>query len=470
MMLSNKFRQNAILANAAEYGELARQLHWITSEEAQVAEAERSRRLAALGRAVNLAFKQTKPHMGPLSPGCRICGEGDWSCLFINGKCNCCCFYCPTSQSDIGLPTTQRISFPRPCDYADYIRYFDFKGVSMSGGEPLLTLDRTLKYMKALNRTPGHALHVWLYTNGTLLNENIVGRLADAGLDEIRFDLSAASYDLKKLKLAIGRIPCVTVEIPAISEDFDQVSKLLAVLKEAGVDHLNLHQLRLTRHNSARLKSRPYTFLHGEKVTVLESELAALGLMQAAATQRVELPINYCSFVYKHRYQAAAARKRNARFILKGHESITENGFIRTMSIIGDPEAIGRQAQILNKYESRRDQWVITGKKDCLYFNETLFSLIDFGCCDLHLSYAEAVLSANLSYRCAFRQIPLNSDKKVYIEKCPLQTNLPVDRTQMEFFEKCFLKKDCNLSVPEQPIDSDIIGFESIKPHLQDYF
>lgn len=469
-MPSHKFRQNAILANAAEYGELARELRWITSEEARVAEAERSRRLAALGRAVSLGFKQTKPHLGPLSPGCRICGEGDWSCLFINGKCNCRCFYCPTSQDDLGLPTTQRISFSKPADYADYIRHFDFKGVSLSGGEPLLTLDRTLKYMNALRRKPGPALHIWLYTNGTLLTEEIIGRLADAGLDEIRFDLSAAAYDLKKLKMSIGRIPCVTVEIPAISEDFDQVGKLLPVLKEAGVDHLNLHQLRLTRHNSARLKSRPYTFLHGEKVTVLESELAALGLMQAAATQRLELPINYCSFVYKHRYQAAAARRRNAHFILKGHETITENGFIRAMAIIGDPEAIGRQAQILSRQAAHDSQWTITGQKDCLLFHEALFSLIDFGCCDLHVSYAEAVLSANLSYRCAFRQVPLNSDKRVYIEKCPLQTNLPMNRIQREFFEKYFLKRTSTLPNEEHPIDPDIIAFESIKPHLQDYF
>jgi pyruvate formate-lyase activating enzyme-like uncharacterized protein len=434
------------------------------------AEAERARLIEELGQDMSLAFKQTKPHIGPLSPGCRTCGEGGWSCLFINGKCNCRCFYCPTSQDDLGLPTTNRMIFARPGDYADYVRHFGFRGVSISGGEPLLTLDRTLTYLDALRRKPGDALHVWLYTNGTLLTDEIVGRLADAGLDEIRFDLSAAAYDLKTLKLAVGRIACVTVEIPAIPEDVGQVANLLAVLKDVGVNHLNLHQLRLTPHNSARLKTRPYTFLHGEKVTVLESELAALALIQEAATQGVGLPINYCSFVYKHRYQGAAARRRNARFIAKGHETITESGFIRTLAASGDPQAIGRQAEILTRRDINRKLWSPTGQKDRLFFHETLWPLIDFCQCELRLTYAEAVLSPNLSYRCAFKEIRLNSDKSLYIEKHPLSIDLPVDRTQRELFEKRFIQKKSILPADEGTIDPAIAGYESIQPHLQDYF
>jgi uncharacterized protein len=75
-----------------------------------------------------------------------------------------------------------------------------------------------------------------------------------------------------------------------------------------GINHLHLHQLRLTPHNRSKFKNRPYTFLHGEKVTVLESELTALALIRQASSQRLTLPINYCSFVYKHRYQRTAAR------------------------------------------------------------------------------------------------------------------------------------------------------------------
>jgi len=40
--------------------------------------------------------------------------------------------------------------------------------VSISGGEPLLTFDRTLRYIAAVRRCSGSAVHIWMYTNGTL--------------------------------------------------------------------------------------------------------------------------------------------------------------------------------------------------------------------------------------------------------------------------------------------------------------
>ena len=49
---------------------------------------------------ISWRFKKTKPYYKSISPGCQICGEGKWSCLFITNKCNANCFYCPTSQNE----------------------------------------------------------------------------------------------------------------------------------------------------------------------------------------------------------------------------------------------------------------------------------------------------------------------------------------------------------------------------------
>lgn len=58
------------------------------------------------------AFGASKLDGRNLSPGCRSCGEGTWSCLFVSGLCNAACFYCPTSQLDKGVPT------PRPACFS----------------------------------------------------------------------------------------------------------------------------------------------------------------------------------------------------------------------------------------------------------------------------------------------------------------------------------------------------------------
>ena len=102
-------------------------------------------------------------------------------------------------------------------------------------------------------------MHVWLYTNGTRVDRDILLRLRDAGLDEIRFDIGATGYRLDKLRLAVGHIPTVTVEIPAIAEEKALMQAKMVEMAEAGVNYLNLHQLRLTPYNFERLAPRGYT-------------------------------------------------------------------------------------------------------------------------------------------------------------------------------------------------------------------
>ena len=463
-------RQKMVAAMAAEYSDALDDLNWVTEAQAREAEGQRAQLLAALAPQLAIDFKQTKPHLGPLSPGCRTCGAGSWSCLFINGKCNCRCFYCPTSQDEIGVPTTNQVPFAKAGDYADYVHYFGFRGVSVSGGEPMLTFDRTVRYIEEVRRWLGDDVHLWMYSNGTLLSASHLDRLRDAGLNEIRLDISAADYRLDKAALAVGTIPCVTVEIPAIPEDHQRLTALLPVLEEMGINHLHLHQLRLTPHNRPRLTQRPYTYLHGEKITVLESELMALSLLQTASTKGLRLPINYCSFVYKHRYQRAATRRRNAQPVLKDHETITENGFIRTLTLRGAPECIARQASRLDSVADR-SLWHLNSARDRLHFHPSLWSWIDDGACDLFISYAEAGLRAHISYRFYFKEVRVNPDKRLYVERWPVLREISLTADQRQGLR-------AHLSTSStSPFEADtcaglgaIAEYEFIEPGLQDYF
>ena len=85
-------------------------------------------------------FSGTKLIARDLSPGCQLCGTGQWSCLFINNICNARCFYCPASQTQAAQPATGRLEFSDPRDYADYVDTFGINAVSFSGGEPLYSL------------------------------------------------------------------------------------------------------------------------------------------------------------------------------------------------------------------------------------------------------------------------------------------------------------------------------------------
>jgi pyruvate formate-lyase activating enzyme-like uncharacterized protein len=406
--LPESIRQQLIESNRREYGRLYDLLPFATPHQLAQAAAERSELLQWLERAACFGYAGTKVDCNGLSPGCRRCGDGGWSCLFVNGRCNVRCFYCPTAQDDDGPPLTNGLAFGSPAEYAAYVAALGFSGVSISGGEPLLTPELTLAYLSAVRKRCGDDLHLWLYTNGTLLTADLCRRLRDAGLNEIRFDLGAVRYNLKKLRLAVGCIPTVTVEIPAVPEDQELLKLKMVEMAEAGVKHLNLHQMRLTPHNFGPLTERGYTFLHGEKITVLESELCALRIVRFGLEQGIPLPVNYCSFPFKRRFQHAAARRRAALTARVSGEVVTEPGYLRTLTAAG-------------------------------------------------VSYCEAALLQNPSYRHPFEKILLETGRPLYLERRPLTPELELSRAERSALEA------------GQPAER-LLRFERIESGLADYF
>jgi len=464
----NLDRIRLIECNKKEYGERYDCLKWLSEDEARNASELRKELLSYLENRVQFGSKHSKTDCSTLSQGCEICGQGDWSCLFINGKCNCRCFYCPTEQNEIDLPTTNSVKFAKSADYVDYIDKFGFKGVSISGGEPLLTFDKTLTFISAVKRKFGDKIYLWLYTNGTLARKDMLLKLRDAGLNEIRFDIGATKYNLKKAETAVGVIPHVTVEIPAIPEDYELMKLKLSEMKNAGINYLNLHQLRLTPHNYRNIAKRNYTFLHGEKVTVLESELTALNLLKYSFENSIGLPINYCSFVYKNRFQGAASRRRNAAFIKKSFEDITENGYIRSICLTGNTEDILRQADELKKSGFIQELWSLDSSKNRLFFSESLWKSVSFNQFNVSVGYAEAKILPAVSYRNFFREINLNKTRKVVIEKMKAGDEISVSRNEISLFEQLVINKE-TVSRNDEKWDS-IRKFEFIREGFQEYF
>lgn len=471
MIYTDDYRAFLIEQNKKEYGDNYKLLKFPDIVEIKNAVSEREEILSSLGEKVNFGFKGTKVYTGSLSPGCKICSNGMWSCLFINGLCNCRCFYCPAKQEETDEPTTNTVSFPDPRDYVDYIDKFYFEGVSISGGEPFNTFERSLEYIKAVKKRFGNYLHLWLYTNGTKVTKEKLIRLRNAGLDEIRFDIGATKYNLKKAASAVGLIPIVTVEIPAIPEEFDLMKKKIKEMSEAGINHLNLHQLRLTPFNFKNLVSRNYTFLHGEKVTVLESELTALKLIKYSIENEIDLPVNYCSFVYKNRFQKAAARKRNAMMIKKSFQSITENGYIRYMFITGNLTDVKHQYDSLIANGVKEQLFQATKHFERLYFHSSIWSKIDLSRCRLNIGYEETSIHSKPTYLSIFKEIELNKERKLFVEKFGVTAEIALEENDIEIFKNILRNKSINdVSIGEDIAWRKIIKHELIPGSLQVYF
>jgi hypothetical protein len=210
------------------------------------------------------------------------------------------------------------------------------------------------------------------------------------------------------------------VEIPAIPEDLSMSKKVIVDLYQLGVDYLNLHQIRCTPYNRERLANRGYTFLHGPKVTVLDTELAALELIRYALDQSITLPINYCCFAYQHQFQSKGARTRSAEFIKADYEDITPAGYIRRLTISGAPEVIAGIDNTLAAKQVDPSSYNLSEKKKCLSFSARLWPMIDFSKVRLKVSYSQAVVRNSVSYYHPFKKVALNNEKTVVVENNPV--------------------------------------------------
>ncbi len=349
-------------------------LNWVNGQQLYILDNERSTLLQNIDAAVNKSYRNSKLWTNSLSKGCQLCAEGKWSCLFINNICNATCVFCPTQQDTDEIPSTQGCTFNTPEEFAEYINYFQFKGVSISGGEPLKTLDKTLRYIQAVRKHCDPDIYFWLYTNGILGTREIFEKLGKAGVNEVRFNLAASNYTVALVENAAPYIEHITVEIPAIPEDYDKVKSLIPALILAGVTNLNLHQLRLTPYNIKKLSEKGYTFTHGNPPTVIESEITAIKLLKHVIESGLQIGINYCNYHYKNNFQKAGFRKHIAKKFEPNTQDITAQGYIRQVTSIDstnkkidfqsikEATSINKTLKINYKYYSLSDK--ITSEND----------------------------------------------------------------------------------------------------------
>ena len=380
-----------------EVGWVYNDLQWFSDEEAQRAKEQRNKLLKALSGWINYSFQESKLNSGPLSPGCSICGEGGWDCNYTNHRCSRNCFYCPQDRSikKESESKSEGFAFKDPLEHINYLKTFQIRGVGFSGGEPFLVLDRLLAHIAAIRREFGDSMYLWAYTNGDFVNPESLKKLQDVGLNEIRFDLSARQYDLTPIILSKEYIPTVTVEIPAIPEDYDLVTDLLPKMEAIGVNFLNLHQLATTQHNYKAFVRRNYHFLHVPRIPVFESEICALKLLGFARQHQIGLPINYCCQVYKNRFQGRDIRARTSRVVKQGFEEfregeITGAGYIRLFKVLDSTDKIVGLAKHLEENHSSSALWKCNEKKTEIAIHSSLLPHVDWSIYALSIFYFES--------------------------------------------------------------------------------
>lgn len=360
----------------SEVGWIYDELPWLTEDEALKANQERETLMNDVLSCTRQSFAGTALHTGELSPGCRLCGEGLWSCLFVNHNCNGKCFFCPQDRNSTAEHPPRHhtgIEFDSADDYVDFLEAFGYKGVGFSGGECLLQMDRVIEYLEMIGSRLGESYYTWLYTNGTFVTEEKLARLQAAGLKEIRFNIRAFDYSLDSLALARDRFDMLTVEIPVIPEEEETLTGLLGKLDKLGVNHLHLHQLVATESNYKELNARGYTLLHHPGLSVPDSEMAALRILRHGAESGLGMSLHYCPTIYKDRLQSRADRLRSASIISRESDTVTQAGYLRQLRLSAAPDRIVQITEGLQSEGYAPELWHIEDNGCSLLVSETLY-------------------------------------------------------------------------------------------------
>ena len=230
-----------------------------------------------------------------LPKGCELCRLGGKLVVYISGICDDDCYYCPVSEERFRKDVM--FANERPArDFEDYLQEayrMNALGAGITGGDPVLVIDRTASLITAFKEYFGTDFHVHLYTSGRYANYDALSELKRAGLDEIRFHPLREEY-WKAVEKAVKLGMNVGIEVPAI-EDFDFRS-LIDRAKKIGVRFVNINELELTPRNFPLLRVKGHRADHGLAGSRKSHELA-IGVLKAFDNE--ELSLHYCTSVYK---------------------------------------------------------------------------------------------------------------------------------------------------------------------------
>jgi len=309
-------------------------------------------------------------HAGRLPKGCVLCEQGAKMVLLVTGKCARKCCYCPLSSEkrgrDVFFANERRVEDLE--DMIDEARLIDALGTGVTGGDPLMAVDRTVTSIRLLKNRFGKGHHIHLYTSTT--KPESIRKVAKAGLDEIRFHppvslwkrLDRSEY-AKALALSKRLGMKTGLELPVLPDRAEELVAAIAFAESAGLDFVNLNELEFSETNWRSLRALGFDVKKEDDVSsgVAGSEELAKDLLGLDA----DVPIHYCSAAFKDGVQLRRRIMRRAKNVKRPHEVLTSDGTL-VKGVVETDLVAATAAYIIHKYDVPGELVVADNRKQRL--------------------------------------------------------------------------------------------------------
>lgn len=291
---------------------------------------------------------------GNLCKGCKLCVQGKKTVVYITGLCPRECFYCPLSEQkknkDVVYANERVVNLNNINEEIyEEIKLCSSKGIGITGGDPLLKINRTLNLIKFLKDKLGNEFHIHLYTSLDLINNDNLNLLYEAGLDEIRVHPDLYNKNLwHKLELLNKFKGKKGIEIPAITGK-SKIIKELYIYSKNIIDFFNINEFEYSDSNCDILHSYGF-YCHDENTYAIKGS-KEMG-MRILNSIEGKIPIHFCTAKLKDATQISNRLKLRAINVKKKYDIINEEGILIKGVIEGDVKKI---TNLLLKYNIPKD-------------------------------------------------------------------------------------------------------------------
>ena len=240
--------------------------------------------------------------------GCKRCVAGQKMVLFISGKCARNCVYCPLSK--LRKNSEKTWANERECrsvkDAIQEVKGSNSNSCSITGGDPLLNLKKTLLYARALKNN-FKDFHIHIYLSTKLVDEKNLKKLAEF-VDEVRFHPEFLSSkekfdeDVLKVKMAkkFWKRGNIGLEMPMIPGREVEMLEFILKVRES-IDFVNLNELEIGDTNFDYIVNE--FSLDKEGYTVRWSIKKGLWLMKEIEKANGKLKVHLCTAKTKNWHQ-----------------------------------------------------------------------------------------------------------------------------------------------------------------------
>ncbi|WP_048057063.1 radical SAM protein [Vulcanisaeta moutnovskia] len=272
---------------------------------------------------------------GEFARGCRQCQLGIKSVLFITGICPLNCFYCPVSRDRFGKDVmfiNDRPVSKFPDDIIDELDRAGSNGLAITGGDPIMVVDRVVELVRLLKDTYGRDFHIHMYTHVLNINEDAIKKLAGSGIDEVRIhavnpaQLSGKLGLLKMLKDAGIELGLEVPALPRFENDIVKVAELL--INNGLISFVNINELDVSPANINNLISMGYK--PGPDGSVIGSIDAGIKIATEIRRRWPWISVNVCTSRYKDLAQIGARLFRINMRVSGGDEVVLDDGTVES--------------------------------------------------------------------------------------------------------------------------------------------